>query len=140
MLVNARGVVHRLQALSNDGGVTWGPTRVMRNMKNPFDGCEGSLMQDHRTGLLYFSNPWNASYLRFNLTVHYSSDYGESWNFLHLINAGRSGYSSMFVLQQNNSMGMLYERSTLPDRIFVPTAISFITFPLLTKRDIRETS
>ncbi len=44
VLINARALLtHRLQAVSGDGGETFGDSRAVPELREPWDGCEGSL-------------------------------------------------------------------------------------------------
>ena len=58
LLLGSRGLqTRRLQTLSGDGGETWGPTRVVQDLVEPLDGCEGSLVTEElqfRKGRIFF--------------------------------------------------------------------------------------
>lgn len=88
-------------------------TRVVQDLIEPLDGCEGSILMHN--DVLYFSNPSNASYKRFNMTVHVSTDDGESWKEFLPVNSGRVGYSTLASLS-NGKIGMLYEHATQSGR------------------------
>ena len=81
--------------------------------------------------MLYFSNPSNPSYKRYNMTVHVSRDEGASWRLFQTIDPGRVGYSALGLLPGGAAVGMLYEHADESGPIFVPTAISFVSFPRL---------
>lgn len=71
VLINARGLgLVRCQAISNDGGLTFGPMVDVPEMPQPLDGCEGSTIM-HPNGWLFFTNPHEASWiaLRYNMTL-----------------------------------------------------------------------
>jgi len=58
------------------------------------------------------------------MTVKISKDQGTTWSVLQNIFPGRSAYSALALLK-DGSVGLLYEKSTLPQIIFLPEAISF---------------
>jgi len=125
VLVNARGFgAYRLEAISKDGGETFGDVVERDDMVSPFTGCEGSIIRYLNTSILFFSNPHNPSFLRYNMTVLISKNFGRSWDVLKVIYEGRSAYSALAVLQ-DGSVGLLYEWSTKPDVIFLPEHITF---------------
>ena len=51
------GKGYRLQALSEDGGISWGAVREVKDLPEPIEGCEGSLVYHPATKRLYFSHP-----------------------------------------------------------------------------------
>lgn len=135
LLLNSRGVgTRRLQTLSFDEGETWGNTRVVDDLPEPFDGCEGSILRHASQDTLYFSNPTNTSFLRFNMTIHVSTDHGSSWQEYLVIDQGRVGYSSLQLMLNDREIAMLYEHANHTGKIFVPDAISFYTFPTKNRR------
>jgi sialidase-1 len=122
VLINARSFAtltkqKRIQTLSNDGGLTFGPTRWVDDLPQPFDGCEGSMIRLPQNGSLYFSGP--DSYLkRDHLTVWKSENEGLSWETYVLVDPGASGYSSLQT--HENVLELLYEQSDEDDLIMAP--------------------
>lgn len=126
VMVNAHGIVpYRLQAISHDGGLTFESVTEVYDLPSPFFGCEGSMIRYPNTTRLFFSNPSNPSFMRYNMTVYISKDLGKTWNVLSVIDEGRSAYSALAVLK-DGSVGLLYERSTLPGIVFIPEHITFL--------------
>lgn len=79
VLVNARTIdTHRVQALSRDGGLTFEAPYPVPDLHEPLEGCEGSIVKDPRSGTLFFTNP-SAYAFRVNLSLHTSTDNGQSW-------------------------------------------------------------
>ncbi len=73
--------------------------------------------------------------MRYNMTLHVSSDEGRSWRYVKTIDKGTnnptlltvkgpSAYSSLVVLP-DMSIGLLYEWSKELTSVFVPDHISF---------------
>ena len=125
IFINSRSLLtHRLKSISYDSGETFGEVIEMKDLIEPLGGCEGSTIIHPLNNWMFFSIPNNPSFLRENMTVFISEDYANSWNVWKVINEGRSGYSALAVLP-DNSVGLLYEKSTLHGLIFVPTEIAF---------------
>lgn len=114
----------RCESESTDGGETWSDAAIVSSQIQPWGGCEGSIVRDVQTGIVYYSSPGSTSYLRFNMTLYSSSDNGISFSFVRQLYAGRSAYSSLTFLT-NGSLSILYEISTVPDKIFFPTQFLF---------------
>ncbi|MBI5691696.1 MAG: exo-alpha-sialidase, partial [Verrucomicrobia bacterium] len=100
----------RQQAISRDGGATWGEQRHVPELIEPI--CQASLRRfswpaDGRSGLLLFSNP--ASTKRENLTVRRSYDEGETWRDPLVLHPGPAAYSCLVALSAEDA-GCLYER------------------------------
>ena len=95
LLLNARGVLPwRLQATSDDGGVSFQNVRRVPSLGAPLDGCEGSLLR--RGGELLYSGPTGPALFRRGLALHSSSDEGGTYQkvrtvFRGVLRAGRSG-------------------------------------------------
>lgn len=128
ILVNARSTgTYRLQSLSYDGGMTFTPAQEVPELREPGQGCEGSIIRDSNTGLLFFSNPSSHDFVfRTNMSIHSSDDNGSTWHPYSVVDPGPSGYSSLVQLQ-NGSIALLYERAPPPVQlVFVPLHISFL--------------
>ena len=48
---------YRVLALSRDGGLSWGEPWAAKELPEPIDGCEGSLVYHPGTRKLYYSHP-----------------------------------------------------------------------------------
>jgi sialidase-1 len=82
ILINFRGLLtRRIQAISFDGGLTFGPSRLVPELKEPIDGCEGSLIGYPSHNLTLYSGPNSQDY-RVNMTLWASADGGDSWKVL----------------------------------------------------------
>jgi sialidase-1 len=69
--INSRGLWNdRVEAWSTDGGDTWPPDRVkiIADLKQPLEGCEGSTVRHPTSGLLFYSGPIDSSWVRYNST------------------------------------------------------------------------
>jgi len=127
ILVAVRGILtQRIQIESLDGGKTLGEPYYVTDITEPLEGCEGSIIRHPANGTLFYSGTTNTSLLRYNMTVWVSQNEGKAWNLLAVINQGRTGYSSLQVMPNGNSVGLLYERSNLTGIFFQPTQISFL--------------
>ena len=69
------------QALSSDGGETFGPARYVRNQPQPLNGCEGSLVR-LANATLFLSSP-NSYGERTHLALWRSDDEGEGLVVAH---------------------------------------------------------
>ena len=129
VLISARSFAtltsqHRIQTLSDDGGATFGQTRYVGNLPQPFDGCEGSLVAaaDGNMTALFLTNP-NSRQKRDHVSLWRSTDDGSSWQLRQLIDAGASGYSSLQVLDCEDgecTLGLLYEQSDQDKTVMQP--------------------
>jgi len=132
ILLNTRGLeLRRLQALSMDGGETFGPTQVVESLPQPLEGVEGSIIM-HPSGLLLLSNPNedNIVGLRYNMSIHISSDNGTTWKAVLQLDKDASAYSALRVMPDGSRVGILYEISNQTEIVFIPQKIVFRTFSL----------
>ncbi|MCH2062332.1 MAG: glycoside hydrolase [Roseibacillus sp.] len=105
----------RREAWSDDGGVTWKDWRIVDVLPDgdqgrPY-GCMGGLtrlpLADH--DILLFSNLDTEAAHRERVTVWASFDGGRTWPVKRLVDAGRSGYSSLTTGRgQTPSEGWIY--------------------------------
>ena len=103
----------RLEAISYDGGQTWGPFRHNWDLTDPRnnasiirafpDAPEGSA----RASVLLFSNA-NSSSARANGTIRVSYDDGFTWNDGTVFESGDMAYSTLHALA-DGTWGLLYE-------------------------------
>lgn len=135
LLVGARGELdQRIQIESFDGGETF-QYPYFNGVPMPLGGCEFSTVYHRKFKTLFLSGPTNTDPLRFNMSL-WAAPVEEfypngttkiaPWKSIKIIDANRSAYSSMVVMQDNTSLGLLYERSNVTDFIFLPTAIAFL--------------
>ena len=105
----------RREAWSDDGGVTWEKWKIIDALPDGDQGrtygCMGGLTRlpakDRDT--LIFSNLDTDAQHRERVTVWASFDGGKTWPIKRLIDAGRSGYSSLTVGRPNTpSAGLIY--------------------------------
>ncbi len=99
----------RQQAISTDGGSTWGQQRHVPELVEPI--CQASLRRlswpnDRQRSVILFANP--ASAKRENLTVRASFDEGDTWPVARLLDRRPSAYSCLATLPQGE-VGILYE-------------------------------
>ena len=126
LLLNSRSLAtgspqQRVQSLSHDGGATFTPSRLVPELPEPFNGCQGSITRaggggggnSTGAGALYLSHPNPAAnhgvapaVLRLlganvnltgrdHMTVWRSTDEGDTWHIHHLVDSGAAGYSSL---------------------------------------------
>ncbi|MCP4812908.1 MAG: exo-alpha-sialidase, partial [Planctomycetaceae bacterium] len=105
----------RREAWSLDGGETWQDWKIVNSLPDgdqgrPY-GCMAGLTRipSRKQDILIFSNlDTNASH-RERITVWASFDGGKTWPVKRLVDAGRSGYSSLSVGRPNTSTaGWIY--------------------------------
>ena len=128
LVFNARTVlVQRYITYSHDAGKTYTGGSLSSTLAQPVDGCEGSMVRAPNNNTLFFTGP-NTETLRFNLTLQQSTDLGQTWAPISVVDKGPSGYSALAFLPEG-ALGLLYERSPDMRVVFVPTAISFLIVP-----------
>lgn len=121
-----------LVARSDDHGLSISMPRPVEIMRQPLDGCEGSIARGP-DGTLLFVSPaprnWRRPY-RQDLTLFESHDEGSSWSERALLHPGGAGYTSLTNL--GNSMGLLYEVADAGEanQNWMPNTIAFLKFDL----------
>jgi sialidase-1 len=124
---------HRVQALSIDGGISWGEPWEAKDLPEPIRGCEGALVYHPGTGKLYFSHPDPPlKLLRTRLRIWTSSDMGRTWQHHATVWKKAAGYSAMVVMgaAKDAELGLLYDRNDHPMMIFEAQGVSFTTVPV----------
>ena len=122
------GKGYRVQSLSRDGGLSWGPIWEARDLPEPLHGCEGSLVHHPSTGKLYFSHPDpSLGLLRNRMKVWSSSNLGATWTNHTVVWDQSAGYSSMVVLRSGD-IGIFYDRNNHSMLVFEAQSVSFTTF------------
>ncbi len=127
MLLSSRAKGCRLQAVSTDGGRSYGPLHPVPDLPDPSDN--GSVLRlgdatDDGAPLLATNN--HDADLRRNTVLSVSRDEGASWRPALTICAGSSAYSTGAVLA-DGSLGVLYERDGYREIVFArvePEALS----------------
>lgn len=118
ILLNSRAKGARLQAVSADGGQSFGPLAPVESLPDPSDN--GSIFKFPRPGahgdILLATNNRDTS-LRRNTVLSVSRDHGKSWKPAATIWAGSSAYSTGTVLA-DGSLGILYERNGYREIVF----------------------
>jgi sialidase-1 len=128
VLINARTFLnHRMQIISHDGGITFEQPYIANTLLQPLEGCEGSIVRDEKNGILYFSDPYDTSLVRMNMTIFSSYDEGLTWNTLTNVDRGSVAYSSLQV-RPESVVELLYERSDTPSVVFEPDEIVYYSY------------
>lgn len=118
----------RLQAFSSDGGNTWENATEVRQLPEPIEGCEGSIVYHPGTKKLYFSHPDPILKLfRTRLVVWSSSNHGQSWDYHTTVWSQAAGYSSLVVMGSaaDAKLGLLYDRNNHTMVVFEAQSVSF---------------
>ena len=129
VFVNARTLLtDRIGAYSRDGGLTFEPHFILKGLSQPLEGCQGSTIPHPDTGTLYYSGPIVPlpTPLRYNMSIFTSEDNGTTWTSRAVIHPGSSSYSSLSVLGDGHSIGLLYEWANKTKIIFDPDYFSFV--------------
>jgi sialidase-1 len=121
---------YRVLALSRDGGLSWGEPWAAKELPEPIDGCEGSLVYHPGTRKLYYSHP-DAPLFRQRLRIWSSSNLGATWEHHTTVWEMAAGYSSLVVMGSatNASLGLLYDRNNHTTVIFEAQGVSFTNVP-----------
>ena len=126
ILINARSLGEkRIGAYSSDGGLTFNKVTLLKSLGQPLTGCEGSTVYHENTRQLFYSGLSETSYIRSNLSLFNSKDNGENWTFIKTIYRGSSSYSSLTLMNNTNSIGLLFEWAKNTSFIFLPDYINF---------------
>jgi len=119
LMLNSRASdssMFRKTAISTDGGVTWGPVTVDKDLPDPHNnGSISRLYPDAPEGsakakMLLFSNA-DSQTSRSNGTVRLSCDDGATWPGKRVFQPGAMGYSTLTPLS-DGSIGLLYENGS----------------------------
>lgn len=124
------GKGYRLQSLSEDGGLSWGPEWEQKSLPEPIRGCEGALVYHPGTRRMYFSHPDpELDLLRNLLRVWSSVDKGQTWERHHMVWPGAAGYSSLVVMGHGKDapLGVYYDRNNHSMLVFEAQSVSFTT-------------
>lgn len=117
VIINARSIKdpvtrpQRLQTISDDGGESFGPLRVLNGVYEPVEGIEGSLAINASSNRLLYAGAMGLT--REKLTLWESTDGGGTWSVVQVIDPGSAGYCSMVVLN-NGSAAIHWEIYGLP--------------------------
>ena len=119
---------HRLYAISDDGGSTFGAPQFAEDLPEPI--CSAGLA--NHGGTLFFSNPDSTSE-RTHMTLKSSTDSGESWQVDTPIFGGQSAYSVVVSLNDAARVGVVYERGEASPYERVTLAIVALAKPATTR-------
>ncbi|MBE7700685.1 exo-alpha-sialidase [Oerskovia sp. Sa1BUA8] len=118
VLLSSRAQGCRVQAVSTDGGRTYGPLTPAPDLPDPSDN--GSILRlgavTDATAPLLVTNNRDAD-LRRNTVLSVSYDEGATWRPALTLCAGSSAYSTAAVLA-DGSLGVLYERDGYREIVF----------------------
>ena len=107
---NNDGAHKRKVSYSSDGGLSWSACITDTALIEPV--CQGSLLHCQAPkAALFFSNP-NSAKGRKHLTVHCSTNEGQSWGKQVLLCKGPSAYSDMVQLNAGNLL-CIFERGII---------------------------
>ena len=114
ILLNARstGGSHRLKAVSNDGGLTWGQMEIEDELIEPH--CMATILRQtdqadgFRENRILYAGP-NRTSGRSNGKIWVSFDEGESWPVNRTIYSGGYAYSQLVEIS-DTEIGVLFER------------------------------
>ncbi|GAB3797521.1 hypothetical protein GCM10028798_08890 [Humibacter antri] len=127
LLLNLRGSGHRYQAISTDGGATWGPVTQNAQLVDPNDN--GTIMRvypdapasDPKSKIMLSSNNDDPS-IRMNTTIRLSCDDGQTWPVSKVLQTGSSAYSTLAMMPtasgQDPVVAALYERNAYKNITF----------------------
>jgi len=131
------GKGYRLQALSHDGGLSWGDMWESKQLVEPIRGCEGGLLWHPGTQKLYFSHPDpKLDLFRTQLRIWSSGNMGATWEHHAIVWPGAAGYSSLVIMGDvsdangsatNAELGVYYDRNNHTMAIFEAQSVSFTT-------------
>lgn len=92
-------------SLSEDGGLSWSDIQADTALIEPI--CQASLLCPGTQKTLYFLNPASTN-SRTNMTLKASTNFGESWEIVQVLNSGASAYSDLTLINKN-TLGCFYE-------------------------------
>lgn len=92
-------------SFSEDGGLSWSSIQSDSVLIEPI--CQASLLFSEENQTLYFLNPANTD-SRTNMILKSSTDFGNSWQKVKVLNSGASAYSDLTLINKN-TLGCLYE-------------------------------
>ena len=98
----------RHEATSTDGGLTFTGQRIIDDLIESC--CNACMIRVERGGkvLFFFANP-NSETERIDMSVKVSTDEGESWRLLEVIDNRKSGYSGIIYDRKSDSLLVMYE-------------------------------
>lgn len=96
VLLHARSAPRRRSARSKDAGANFTAPRVEEALVDP--GCNGGLV---RIGDVFLASMCSSPVERCRLSVHVSTDEGESWSEPIVVDEGAAAYSALAALDEN---------------------------------------
>lgn len=102
-----REIKRRMQSVSKDGGINWGPVHPALQLKEPV--CQGSMLsfKIKKKSYLFFSNP-SDTLRRQNMTIQISRNGGKTWIKYWKVYQGPSAYSDLTFLSPDK-IAILFE-------------------------------
>lgn len=131
--VGITGRGYRLQALSMDGGLSWGEVWEAKDLPEPIKGCEGSIVFHPGSRKLYFSHPDpKLDLFRTRLNIWSSSNMGVTWEDHAVVWNKAAGYSALTIMgsaegSSTAPLGVLYDRNNHTMIIFEAQSVTFTT-------------
>jgi sialidase-1 len=124
---NVFGKNRRALAISNDGGLTWGPVSIEDQLVSPT--CQASIVRLSTTdnsdkNRILFMNP--ASEKRENMSIRVSYDEGATWGKPKVVHANAAAYSDLAVLEEQKKIIAIYENG----KRWPYTKITFVSMDL----------
>ncbi|MCL3778565.1 MULTISPECIES: sialidase family protein [unclassified Actinomyces] len=143
LMLNSRapGTGHRLVAISEDGGATWGEPYLETQIIDPTNNAQiiraypNAAPGSARAKVLLYSGTLNPS-ARTNGTVLASCDDGQTWSHSRELIPGGTGYTTMAV-QADGSIGLLFEQRIWNDIAYLSFTLSDIAPNLCEAPDLQ---
>lgn len=123
VMLHAREVGARLQAISTDGGENFGPWQTQQELTDP--GCNGDLLA---VGDVLIASHCADPGSRRNVSLTRSDDAGRSWPLRRALDTGSSAYSALADLG-DGEIGVLWEADGYRSLRFQRVAIDAVTAP-----------
>lgn len=123
VMLHAREVGARLQAVSTDGGESFGPWQQKEELTDP--GCNGDLLAV--ADILVASHCADTGSRR-NVSLTRSDDAGRTWPHRHVLDSGSSAYSALADLG-HGEIGVLWEADGYRSLRFQRVALAAIDTP-----------
>ena len=101
ILLNMRAGAARLLGRSDDGGKSFVDVHPALDL-SPVANCQGSMQAATDGTLLLFTAPAGSA-ARQNLSLAVSADQGSSWDYVQVVHAGPSAYSSLAPLARTSA-------------------------------------
>lgn len=124
LVLHSRGVGHRWQAFSDDGGETFTEATALPEVVD--SGTNGSVLA---LGDVLFASHTADPNLRRRAVISRSDDCGETWHEVHLITPGAAGYTQLVPLPSGD-LGVIYEANGYQEIVFQRVPAAELATPL----------